>query len=261
MTFGVRREYNDQQVTIPIRTRGKERIVVKAYNPKKANTVYFDIAPVINGTDKIVMKIPRMPEMVVVEIYNEKVGNTDADVSFQIQKPKIGPIVQGFVIRKIMDPNVDRFARFLDWFAENAAILSAQNSIYVSNDGKFRIDYVDVIRDDNGTELRTPLRVNSKTKVMQIAKKYYIGYTVPGRKMWGWHEFAHVWINVNPSDELEADKNAIKIYLGYGNPIAEAYNVVLKVFKNTPSDLNKQRYEALNNYIRNFNREAVKQVS
>ena len=160
-----------------------------------------------------------------------------------------------------MDPNVNKFAMFLDDFAENAAIISAQNSIYRSPDGKFEIHYKDVIRDDNGVELRTPLRVNSKPKVMETAKKYYITYTVPGRKMWAWHEFAHVWINSNPSDELEADKHAIKIYLGYGNPIAEAYNVVLKVFKNTPSDLNKQRYLALNAYIKNFNKEAIKNLS
>lgn len=261
MTFGVARKYPDQQITIPIRTRSKERIVVRVSHPKKPNTVYFDVAPVISGEDKFIIKIPRMPEMVVVEVYNERNGNSKSDGSFQIKEPKIGPIVQGFAVRRLLDPNVNKFAMFLDDFAENAALLSAQNSIYRSPDGKFQIDYVDVIRDDNGNELRTPLRVNSRTKVMQIAKKYYITYTVPGRKMWAWHEFAHVWINVNPSDELEADKNAIKIYLGYGNPIAEAYNVVLKVFKNTPSDLNKQRYLALNEYIKNFNRNVHKNLS
>lgn len=261
MTFPVDRKYQDQQIKIPIRTRGKQRIVVRVSHPTKPNTVYFDVAPVITGEDMFVIKIPKMPERVIVEIYNERNGNMKGDGSFQIKEPKIGPIVQGFAVRRLLDPNVDKFARFLDDFAENAAIISAQNSIYRSPDGKFEIHYKDVIRDDEGKELRTPLRVNSKSKIMEIAKKYYITYTVPGRKMWAWHEFAHVWINNNPSDELEADKHAIKIYLGFGNPIAEAYNVVLKVFKNTPSDLNKQRYLALNDYIKNFNKNVHKNLS
>lgn len=258
MTFGIARKYQDQQIKIPVRTRGKERIVVRVSHPTKPNTVYFDVAPIISGEDMFVIKIPKMPEQVVVEMYNERNGNSKSDNTFQIKEPEIGPIVQPFVIRKIMDPNVNKFAMFLDDFAENAAIISAQNSIYRSPDGKFEIHYKDVIRDDDGRELRTPLRVNSKTKVMEIAKKYYITYPVPERKFWAWHEFAHVWVNVDPSDELEADKNAIKIYFGFGNPVAHAYSGLMKVFKNTPSDLNKQRYLALNAYIKSFNKQTNK---
>ncbi len=261
MLFEIPKQFENQEIIVPIRTRNKERIVCRVYHPNKPNTVYFDVAPIIYGEDKFVIKVPKIPDSVILEIFNEKNGHAQNDPSFQIKAPKWVPIRQSFAITGIMDPNVNRFAKFLDEFAENAAILSARNSIYRSPDGKFQIDYKDVIRDDSGRELTTPLRVNSKTRIIEIAKKYYVGYTVPGRKMWAWHEFAHVWKNRNPEDELEADKHAIMIYLGFGNPIAEAYNVVLKVFKNTPSDLNKQRYLALNTYIKNFNKEMTKQLS
>lgn len=251
-SYEIPRQYNDQEIKVPVRTRKKERICVKVYHPLKPNTVYFDAAPIITGEDMFVIKIPRMPEAVIMDIYNPRNGNNTKDGTFQVGKIRWRPITQGFVIKEIMDPNVKRFSRFIDDFAENAAVISAGNSVYHSPDGRFKIDYKDVIRDENGAELRTPLRVNSETKVMEIAKKHYVKYTVPARKFWAWHEYAHVWKNKNPSDELEADKHAIMIYLGTGNPVVEAYNGIFQVFKNTPSNLNRQRYEALNAYIKDF---------
>lgn len=256
------KKFENQEIKIPVRTKTKTRIVCRASHPSRPNTVYFDVAPVITGEDAFVVKIPKMPEAgVVLEVYNEANGHVKGDTSFQVQQPKVAPLKQSFAIAGILDPNVAKFARFIDDFADKAGVISARNDIYVSPDGKFRIHYKEVIRDEQGRELRTPLRVNSKTKEMEIAKSYYKNYTVPGRKMWAWHEFSHVWKNVNPADELEADKNAIMIYLGFGNPIAEAYKVTLEVFKNTPSDLNRERYEALNEYIQNFNKEVQKQIN
>ena len=252
MTFQIDKAFTNQELRIPIETFGSQRIVCRAFNPKKPRTVYFDTAPIINGKDIFVVKIPKIPEVVYLEIYNEKNGNNlRHDPTFKVGTIQIAPIKGSFGITG-MDAKLKSFADFSDFFAENAAILSSQNSIYRSDDGKFRIDYKDVIRDENGRELRTPARVNSKTKIIEIAKKYYLNYTVPARKALNWHEYAHVHINSNPEDEIEADKHAITIYLGTGNPIIEAYNVFLKVFHNTPSDLNKRRYIELNNFIKNF---------
>lgn len=251
-SFEIPRTYNDQEIRVPVRTRTKERICVRVSHPTKPNTVYFDAAPIIKGEDEFIIKIPRMPKSVIMEIWNERNGNNKKDKTFQIGKFRWGPITQSFIVKDIYDPNVKKFSRFLDEFAEDAAIISAGNSIYHSPDGKFEIHYKDVIRDDSGKELRTPLRVNSETKVMEIAKKHYVNYTVPARKFWAWHEFAHVWKNKNPENELEADKHAIMIYLGTGNPVVEAYNGIFQVFKNTPTNLNRQRYEALNGYIKDL---------
>lgn len=258
--FIIDKKYSNQEIRIPIRTFAKERVVCRASHPSKPYTVYFDIAPIIQGEDLFIIKIPNMPDAVKVEVYNERNGNVQGDGTFQIKRPSVVPLKQTFAIAGIMDPNVAAFAKFIDDFSERAGVTSAQNSIYMSPDLRFRIDYKDVIRDDDGRELRTPLRVNSETRVIEVSKKYFINYTVPGRKMWLWHEFAHVWKNRDPKDELEADKHAIMIYLGFGNPIAEAYNVIFKVFKNTPTDLNRSRYLALNDYIKNFNKE-MKKVS
>jgi len=228
-------------------------MVVRVHHPRKPYTRYFDTAPIINGKEAFIIKIPKMPEAVIIELYNEKNGNIDFDSSFKVGKISVEPIRLGWKISKIHDRTVSSFAKFSDEFAENAGVLSAQNSVYLSPCGRFRIDYKDVIRNEKGQELKTPARINATTGVIEIAKKYYVGFTVPGRKAINWHEFSHIWRNVNSADEIEADKNAIMIYLGMGNPTVEAYNVFLKVFKNTPSNLNRKRYEELDRFIRNFN--------
>lgn len=261
MIYKIPKKYKNQEIRVPIRTSYPERICVKVYHPRRAHTEYFDAAPIIRGEDKFIIKIPNMPdEGVVMEIFNESHGHLNYDNSFSLGKISSHQIRLGFIINKIMDPNVARFMAFSDEFAEKAAILSAQNSVYISADGRFRIDYKDVIRDDKGNELRTPARVHSKTKVIEISRKYYLAYTVPGRRAINLHEFAHVYQNSNPADEFEADKNAIMIYLGTGNPTIEAYNVFCKIFKNSPSDLNVRRYNELNKFIRNFNQIMTKRV-
>lgn len=259
MIFQIERKYEDQQIRIPVATQSPQRMFIRVFHPRKPHTVYFETAPVIKGRDQIIVKIPKMPRAVNVELYNENSGHRQVDSSFKIGNVSVAPInTNAFAIRHIVDNNVRSFASFIDDFAENAGILSAQNSLYASPDGKFRIDYVDVIRDDNGRELRTPMRVNTVTGLIQVAKRYFVQYTVPGRKMWLWHEYSHLWRKnkrelPREEEEMAADRNAIMVYLGMGNPTVEAYNHIYKVFHNTPSDLNRKRYNELNLLIRNFN--------
>ena len=258
MLFQVQREFKDQMINIPVRTRSKERLVCRVLHYNKPHTVYFDTAPLIEGVEAFRVKIPKMPEAANIELYNEKFGNVRGDVSYQVGRITSSPIKM--MITGILDRTVNAFARFSDDFAENAGIMSAQNSVYVSPDGRFQIHYKDTIRDDSGKALRTPARINAKTGIIEISKRYYINYTVPARKAINWHEFSHIFRNVNKADELEADKNAIMIYLATGNPTVEAYNVFLKVFNNTPSDLNRARYNELNSFIKKFHETMNKQL-
>ena len=253
MLFQIDRQFENQQIRIPVRVREKSRLVVKVKHYRKPYTYYFDTAPVITGEDAILVKIPKMPPSVIMELYNDKNGNTQYDSSFQVGNIASTPIIMNFSNSQIVDSTVSSFAKFSDDFAENAGILSAQNSIYVSPNGKHLINYVDVIRDDKGREMRTPARTRMENGVgvIEIAKKYYVQHTVPGRKWTNWHEFSHLWRNVEEANELEADKNAIMIYLALGNPVVEAYNGVYRIFRNTPSNINRMRYDELNKFIRN----------
>jgi hypothetical protein len=53
-------------------------------------------------------------------------------------------------------------------------------------------------------------------------------------------------------NESEADINGLLIYLGLGYPRIEAFQAFLEVFKDSPSQQNKKRYDRINNFIRNF---------
>lgn len=256
MVYQIDRQFNNQKIIIPIRTDAPTRIIVKAY--RQASTVYFEASPIIAGMDAVIVKIPKMPPMVRIDVYNAANGNLNFDRSLNVGQIKIEPINMSQSLTKILDPSVAAFAKFCDAFAERAGYTHAGNAIFRSPDGKFQIDYMDVIRSDDGKELRTPCRINSKTGIIQVAKKYFSRYTVPGRKFWLWHEYSHLYrpnkVKGMPLDqeEMAADKNAIMIYLMMGNPTVEAYNVIFKVFKNTPSDLNRARYNELNKFIRDF---------
>ena len=68
------------------------------------------------------------------------------------------------------------------------------------------------------------------------------------------HEYAHYYLNKNPSNESEADINGLKLYLQIGYPKIDIYNVFLNVFKKSPSLQNKDRFDKLDKMVKNFKR-------
>lgn len=74
------------------------------------------------------------------------------------------------------------------------------------------------------------------------------------------HEFSHYYLNNDMSNEVEADLNALLIYLGLGYPRIDAFNVFIGVFKNTPTEQNAQRIEILKTFIQDFDKKNVQLV-
>ena len=103
----------------------------------------------------------------------------------------------------------------------------------------------DQIKED-GQVVPTPARISQTDGMMEVSKADFLRYTVPMRMAILLHEFAHFYLNEVMEDEVEADHNSLQLYLGMGYPRIDAYNVYLDVFENSPSELNKDRYEALN---------------
>ena len=54
------------------------------------------------------------------------------------------------------------------------------------------------------------------------------------------------------ANEIEADLNALTLYMGMGYPIIEAHKAFWETFHKTPSDTNKERYIYLKTFIDNF---------
>jgi Zn-dependent M32 family carboxypeptidase len=66
------------------------------------------------------------------------------------------------------------------------------------------------------------------------------------------HEFSHFYLNDDVSNETEADLNGLTIYLGLGYPIREAFAAFGETFIGSPTPQNKQRYDIIDKFIRDY---------
>lgn len=252
MYFVIDKRVPNQQIRFSIVAKKPTRMVILLQDATKENTYYFRNNPIIQLNQPFRIKVPDCPPLMILEIFNEANGQSQTDNSFIVSPVKISPLNINLNNNGILNANAKSFAKFSDNFAKNASILPTRKDLYTDPSGIFSISYVYIIRDSNGNELATPARVNGITKTIEIAKKYYRDYSVPERKAINWHEYSHVWKNVNPASEFEADKNAIFMYLETGNPKLPALQVFTKVFQNADNELNRERDKRLKYYIDNF---------
>lgn len=223
----------------------------------KPNTDYTDRYGKVNGERTFFVRLPKSSDIVVAELYNPaKTKNPNAaDPSWQLVSKTIHPLD---TYPSEYDSNSDLVKcaiEFIQYFSENAGIFSAgeEGSVYKSTCGRFRIDYLNEIRDrKTGVELATPARISQDRGIIEIAKKHFVRYAVPYRVAILLHEISHFYLNENPRNEVEADLNALKMFLGLGYGYIDAENAFLNVFKGTPSDQNKERHMILHNFIDDF---------
>ena len=143
---------------------------------------------------------------------------------------------------------------FAEEFSYNASTLTANNTKYTSDDNIFSILYLDAIVVDGKVD-PTPARISQVTGLIEVSKKDFLEYTIPMRMAILLHELSHYYLNDIMEDEIEADRHSLSIYMALGYPRIDAYNVYLDVFTNAPTELNKERYQALNKL---FNQEYIK---
>ncbi len=242
------------------------RVRVKVYNPDKPATVYFDRWKDVVDTVSFEVKMPQSAprsELIIGCVNNENDDNVrlikGKGNETGIRKKKLDTYLQ-CLNGNGNGERVKEFVKFAQEFCENAALYDTKRDprddggSYYSDKNNFRIDYFNMIS-DGGRTLSTPARIHNRTGRMEVAKRAFVQYSVPSRMAILLHEFAHFNLNEEQTDEIEADLNALKIYLGLGYPIIEAHKGFLDVFKSHPSNENRQRYEYLKNFIDNFDSE------
>lgn len=280
MEIGVNSNQGEEKIiSFRIRTKQPEKIVVRVRDAYKPFTYYIDRTDTISGNKGEIyyLRMPQCPQVGVISVFNERTGNTENDNSFQIDSLISKPLNKSLNVFNSRNRLTTNFIKFAQTFAERCGILSASlpdgASVYLSDDGKFEIRYVDEIYDTNdeipefvnGREtgrlianpnymlpITTPSRINRQTGIIDVAKKYFLKSTVPMRMAILLHEFSHFYINNVPTDEIEADLNALTIYLSMGYPRREAYHAFLEVFKDAYSQQNVERYSILKKFIDDF---------
>lgn len=219
-------------------------IRIRAIDPDKKGAVYIDRESTFEGEKDFEIRLPQSPNKLLIKI--SKKGTSDfngVEVTKLEQKklPQYLPCLRG---KKVMS-----FLTFAKEFCENAGILSPGR--YMSDDMKYKIDYLPQIVHE-GKVLTTPARISNKDGRMEISIKAFTRMTIPMRMAILCHEFSHFYLNEIQKDEIEADLNALTLYMGIGYPIIEANKAFLETFEKAPTNSNKERYVYLKTFIDNF---------
>ncbi len=244
-----------------------QKLKIQAYDNNKPFSYYYKSATDVSTKGKrVTLKFPLSPNGLMVLVYPDSYSDyrdyiqqtAGRNEGFGIKNTKIETLKTYPIWLSKED---ESFIRFAEKFSTNAANYSATQrngipSIYKSDDGKFVINYFDVITERNGSTVSTPARIGHDTGEIDVAKRDFLKYTIPGRMAILLHEYAHKHLNnkagLKMSDEIGADINALNIYLSLGFSPYEALNVFLNVFENANNEMNHQRYLVLNDFVDKF---------
>jgi hypothetical protein len=242
-----------EELTLMIKVYAHEptKIRIKVLDEAQIDTSFTDRFKTVDGESTFYIRMPVSPKNALVYVYNEDNGNLmqGEDDSFEVESITKAPLEKKLDVIDFSNTDVRNFVNFATRFSYNAG--SLPSGTYVSDDRRFVIKYLPII-EDNGVEQSTPARIDITNGNIEISKKQFIKFTVPNRMAILLHEFAHVYLNDNVDDEVEADLNSLLIYLGLGYPRIDAFEVFAKTFMNAPSEQNKDRYNKIKNFIDNF---------
>lgn len=252
MTYRIPTNWEEFTLIIKIKTDKPEKIKLIVKDEDEKNTVFTDRWKTVNGECTLYVRMPVSGKNALIEVYNEKNGNKPkgADDSFEVVSVEKVMLEKKMDVVDFTNPLIKSFIKFCTKFCFNAGHINSGN--YISQDGKFNIEYLPIIKGKNGEELNTPARISKSSGRIQVSMKKIIPMTVPMRMAIMLHEFSHYYINDDISNEIEADLNGLLIYLGLGYPRIEAYEAFLKTFVGTPTEQNKIRYDKLNKFITDF---------
>ena len=237
-------------IQIVIETKFKEKIWIQVRDANRKNTYYTKRYGFVDGKETFKVLMPQAPTEALVMVFNDNNGMLRSDDSFKVIEVKALPYK---LPRYNFSKKTQAFVKFAQEFSDECGYLSssAKGDVYMSNNGRYRIDYFDAIRNANGVVLKTPARISQVNGRIEVSAEQYRGMTIPMRMAILLHEYSHFYLNRNPSNEVEADINGLNIYLKLGYPKIDIYNVFLNVFKTAPSEANKKRFDKLDKFVKN----------
>jgi len=252
MIYRLPTRYEEFTLLIKIRTPKSEKIHLIVSDESHKNTVFTNRWKTINGDCSFFVRMPVSGKYSIISLYNERVGkDVESDNSFEVLDIKKLPLEKRLDVVDFSNSNLRSFINFCTRFCFNAGHISS--GLYKSSDGRFTIDYVPtIISSKSGKELETPARISKDSGRIQVSQKKFVGDTIPMRMAILLHEYSHFYVNKDINDESEADLNGLLIYLGLGYPRFEGHEAFLKTFIDTPSEMNKIRYDKIKAFIEDF---------
>lgn len=243
--------YEKCMVRVRVRTPKPTKIRLIGSDKNQANTKFIDAVKLVNGEEDLLIRMPLSPNVLLIQVYNEDNGNRalGQDNSFEVVGIRKEELEVTLGKTQMDTAIVNNFVRFAQRFSYNAGWIPPKD--YYSSSRQFKIEYLPVIKQGNKV-LQTPARISTQNGRIQISQEAFVPFTIPMRMAILLHEFSHYYVNTDIADEVEADLNALTIYLGLGYPIKEAYAAFGETFIDAPSELNKKRYDIINKFIRDY---------
>ena len=227
---------------LKLRIKLKEpcKLRVVAINPVISSAIYYDREFTAELDNKLEIRLPQSSKSLDVIVLCQKGDSNIKSVSIK----KVG-LRQFPVCYKTK--TVREFIPFAQSIADKLSTLSVGD--YKSKDGTFHIQVMDNI---SGTG--TPARIHNDLGFIQISKDKMGKNTVPMNMAILLHEYSHFYENVIQKDEIEADLNGLRIYLGLGYPILELHKSFTEVFGYADNEMNRERYDYIFAYVSKFNK-------
>ena len=264
MTVEIPCNYNPFQLNLLVESHTPIALRIVAVDPNKPSSKYIDRTTKLDGKRKYELKFPVTPKKLVLSVYNAENGDLPYgdDPTFDVVDMKVNKVKEHDVW---WNQDTKNFYNFAVEFSQNAGILSAGDKkphIYRSDDGKFTIDYYNVIYDkESKRKLTTPARIGHNSGIIEVSKSKFLEYTIPMRLIILLHEYAHKYLNPKikrPINyETGADIQALYVYLGKGWSPFEAHKSFLKVFRTANGDANHKRYKIIRDFIIKYDRGEV----
>lgn len=241
-----------------------QKICVVAYDKKKKNQQYVNHCGMVDERSndgyyrrKFEIMMPQSPINLDVAAYSKAFGNKKGDRTFKVEKFGLTDLKTWEIWTSQRTKN---FVKFAQQFSENADLLKTweeggkrdDSGVYMSDDGKFKIRYFDIIRNKDGRALTTPARVSNQDGAIEVSKYFFRKYSVAMRMMIFMHEYSHFFMNKNMENEIQADLNGLYVYLGLGYSPIEATRAFAYVFDNADTAGNDVRRGMIRKYISDF---------
>jgi len=253
MNFKLWCRYEPICIKVVVKTSSPQDMVLQVSDPSQANTFFTDRTKLVNGEQELFVRMPLSPNTALLSIYNKKNGNLPKgqDDSFEVVKIEKQDLEKTLSQTKMDTMSVRNFVAFAQKFSYNAGWITAPRD-YMSSVGAYKIEYLPFIINSKGEKMSTPARISTKNGRIQVSQEAFRNMTIPMRMAILLHEFSHYYLNSDITNETEADLNGLTIYLGLGYPIREAYAAFGETFIGHPTPQNKQRYDIINKFIKDY---------
>lgn len=253
MNYKLWMRYSPAMLKVVVKTDSPQEIVLKVSDSSQANTYFTDRTKRVDGVQELFVRMPLAPNSATLSIYNMKNGNLPKgeDTTFQVLKIEKQDLEITLPKTKMDTMSVRNFVSFAQKFAFNAGWIAAPKD-YMSAIGGYKIEYLPFIINSKGDKMATPARISTKNGRIQVSQEAFRSMTIPMRMAILLHEYSHFYLNSDIANETEADLNGLTIYLGLGYPIREAYAAFAETFIGYPTPQNKQRYDIINKFIKDY---------